>query len=58
MALSGCSWEDLELATSHPKINMHPKGTDIRDFSESSIDRLLGGWDAVMRTVKTLKGVN
>ena len=56
MSLHGVSREDLELATSCPQVAMRPKGTPLEEFSERDIDRLISGWDAVLRTINALKG--
>ena len=50
------TYEDLELATSHPKVNMRPKGTPIGAFSIKDLQRLTNGFDAVVRTIKKVKG--
>lgn len=52
----GYTFEDLELATSHPKINMRPKGTPLDKFSLRDLQRLTNGWEAVKKTIKALKG--
>ena len=56
MSLSGYSMADLELATAHPKISMRPKGTPLRNFSESDLERLVNGWDRVSATIEKCKG--
>lgn len=56
MSLSGYSMADLELATAHPKISMRPKGTPLRNFSESDLERLVNGWANVSQTIEKCKG--
>lgn len=56
MSLSGYSMADLELATAHPKISMRPKGTPLRNFSESDLERLVNGWVNVSATIEKCKG--
>ena len=56
MSLSGYSMADLELATAHPRISMRPKGTPLRNFSESDLERLVNGWDRVSATIEKCKG--
>ena len=56
MQADGIMAADLELATSHPKINMRPKGTPIRAFSVRDLTRLVTGWENVKKTIKKLKG--
>ena len=51
----GLTYADLELATSHPKINMRPKGTPIKAFSVRDLKRLVIGFDAVKRTIANVK---
>lgn len=51
------TYDDLELATTHPKINMRPKGTPIGQFSVGDLDRLVNKFDAVLRTIKKIKGM-
>ncbi len=51
----GLTYADLELATSHPKINMRPKGTPIKAFSVKDLKRLVNGFDAVCRTISNIK---
>lgn len=58
MSLSGYSMADLELATAHPKISMRPKGTPLRNFSESDLERLVNGWANVSQTIEKCKGAN
>ena len=52
MSLSGYSMADLELATAHPRISMRPKGTPLRNFSESDLERLVSGWGRVSATIE------
>lgn len=56
MSLSGYSMADLELATAHPRISMRPKGTPLRNFSESDLERLVNGWANVSQTIEKCKG--
>ena len=51
----GFTYADLELATSHPKINMRPKGTPIKAFSVRDLKRLVNGFDAVKKTIHNIK---
>lgn len=51
----GLTYADLELATSHPRINMRPKGTPIKAFSVRDLQRLVNGYDAVKKTIANLK---
>lgn len=51
----GLTYADLELATSHPRINMRPKGTPIKAFSVRDLQRLVNGYDAVRKTINNLK---
>lgn len=50
------TYDDLELATSHPKVNMRPKGTPIGAFSIRDLQRLTNGFEAVVKTIKKVKG--
>ena len=54
--LSGYSMADLEMATAHPNISMRPKGTPLRNFSESDLERLVNGWDRVSATIEKCTG--
>lgn len=51
----GLTYADLELATSHPRINMRPKGTPIKAFSVRDLQRLVNGYDNVKKTINNLK---
>ncbi len=53
----GLTYDDLELATTHPKINMRPKGTPIGAFSIGDLDRLVNKFDAVLKTINKIKGM-
>jgi hypothetical protein len=53
---NGLTYADLELATSHPKINMRPKGTPITSFSVRDLQRLINGFDKVKKTIMKIKG--
>jgi hypothetical protein len=52
----GLTYDDLELATSHPKVNMRPKGTPIGAFSVQDLKRLTSGFEAVKKTIIKVKG--
>ena len=51
----GLTYDDLELATSHPKVNMRPKGTPITAFSLQDLKRLTSGFEAVKKTIAKVK---